>query len=68
VDCGGPAGLDWGVMVAALDTIVAVGLNGKPYYIHWGWFQISAANLLVIALMLAVFVLAVTVPFPGRRR
>ncbi len=55
-------------MVGTLDTIVAVGLNGKPYYIHWGWFQISAANLVVIALMLAVFVLAVTVPFPGRRR
>lgn len=49
-------------------TSLAVGLNGKPYYIHWGWFQISAANLAVIVLMVVVFALAVLVPFPGRRR
>jgi hypothetical protein len=55
-------------MVGGVDIILAVGLNGSPYYIHWGWFQISAANLAVIVLMLLVFVLAVAVPFPGRRR
>ncbi|HEY6318270.1 MAG TPA: hypothetical protein VI462_10340 [Acidimicrobiia bacterium] len=55
-------------MVGGVDTILAAGLNGTPYYIHWGWFQISASNLAVIVLMLLVFVLAVAVPFPGRRR
>ena len=55
-------------MVDALGTSLAVGLNSKPYYIHWGWFQISAANLLVIVLMVLVFALAIAVPFPRRRR
>ncbi len=45
----------------------AVNLNKRPYYIHWGWFQISAANLVVIGLMIVVFVAAVLLPFPGRR-
>lgn len=48
--------------------IIAVGLNGPGYYIHWGFVQLSLANLVVIALMLIVFMLALIVPFPGRRR
>jgi len=44
-----------------------VNLNHPAHYFHWGWFQISVANLLVIVLMLAVFVLALFLPFPGRR-
>jgi hypothetical protein len=55
-------------MEATVSAILAVGLNGKPYYIHWGWFQISAANLAVIALMLIVFTLAIVLPFPKERR
>jgi len=47
---------------------LAVGLNGQSYYIHWGWFQISAANLAVIGLMVLVFVMAVILPFPKQRR
>ena len=39
-----------------------------PHYVHWGFVQISVANLVVIALMIAVFVVAVLAPFPGRRR
>jgi hypothetical protein len=46
----------------------AVNLDHPARYIHWGWFQISVANLIVILLMLAVFVLAILLPFPGRRR
>lgn len=56
------------VSVRAINATLAVGLNGKPYYIHWGWFQISAANLVVIVAMVLVFILAIVVPFPGRRR
>ena len=36
-------------------------------YIHWGVVQISLANLIVIAVMLVVFVLALFLPFPGRK-
>jgi hypothetical protein len=45
----------------------AVNLNKHPYYIHWGAVQISAANLIVIGLMVVVFVLAILLPFPKDR-
>lgn len=49
--------------------LLAVGLNGTGYYIHWGFVQISLANLIVIILMIVVFVLALLLPFPkGRAR
>jgi hypothetical protein len=46
-----------------------VNLNKPPYYIHWGVIQLSLANAVVIALMVAVFVLAIVLPFPkgGKR-
>lgn len=49
-------------------SILAVGLNGPGYYIHWGFVQLSLANLVVIALMVAVFILALVLPFPGNRK
>ena len=42
-----------------------IDLNGRPHYLHSGWFLISVANLVVIVLMVAVFVLAISLPFPG---
>jgi ABC-type protease/lipase transport system fused ATPase/permease subunit len=39
-------------------------LNGRPHYLHSGWFLISVANLVVIVAMIVVFVLAIFVPFP----
>jgi hypothetical protein len=44
-----------------------IGLNGRPHYLHSGWFLISVANLVVIVAMIAVFVLAVVIPFPRDR-
>ena len=46
-----------------------VDLNGPGHYLHWGVIQISVANLVVIAVMLLIFVLAIVLPFPkGRGR
>jgi len=46
-----------------------INLNHPGHYIHWGFIQISLANLLVIVFMLVVFVLAIVLPFPhGRGR
>ena len=42
-------------------------LDGRPRYIHHGWFLISTANLVVIVAMVVVFALAIVVPFPGRK-
>jgi hypothetical protein len=46
----------------------AVNLDHPAKYVHWGWFQMSVANLVVILMMLVVFVLAIVLPFPGGRR
>ena len=45
-------------------VVLGLLLNGRPYVISWGWFQITLANLVVILLMIAVFALAVLAPFP----
>jgi len=41
-----------------------VNLNTPGRYIDWGFIQLSLANLLVIASMLVVFILAIILPFP----
>lgn len=33
-------------------------------YVHWGVVQISVTNLVIIAVMIAVFTAALFVPFP----
>jgi len=45
----------------------AVNLNHPGHYVHWGFIQISVANLVVIGLMLLTFVLALVLPFPHSR-
>jgi hypothetical protein len=55
------------------DSLVAalINLGGTGHYVHWGFIQISVANLVVILLMIVVFVLAILLPFPrhgGRDR
>ena len=46
--------------------IVAGGLlGGHAYFLRWGVVQISLANFVIVGLMLALFVLALIVPFPG---
>jgi hypothetical protein len=54
----------FGSLLAAL-----INLGGTGHYVHWGFIQISVANLVVIALMIVVFILAILLPFPrhGRR-
>ena len=41
-------------------------LNGPAHYVHWHFFQMSMANVIVIGLMIAVFILAIVIPFPKR--
>lgn len=51
----------------ATATVLAGRLDGTPTFVHWGVIQISAANLIVIILMLVVFVAALLLPFPKDR-
>ncbi|HTJ67064.1 MAG TPA: hypothetical protein VL551_06000 [Actinospica sp.] len=48
-------------------TAAPVDLNGPGHYLSWSFIQISAANLLMIVLILLAFVAALLLPFPGRR-
>jgi len=52
--------------VALLAAVVP--LDGRPRYVHHGWFLISVANLVVIVAMIVVFALSIVVPFPGGRK
>jgi len=45
-----------------------VNLSGPAHYLHWHFFQMSVANIVVILLLVIVFVLAVALPYPGRRK
>ena len=53
-------------MHAALSA--PVNLNHPGHYLHWGVINISYANLVVIGVMAALFVIALFLPFPGGRR
>ena len=55
-----------GVMAAAV-----FNLNHPAHTVDWEFIHLSVANVVVIGLMFAVFVLALLLPFPGaagRRR
>ncbi|CAB4829850.1 unannotated protein [freshwater metagenome] len=40
-----------------------VNLTKPGMYVHWGFIQISVANLIVIGLMALTFILAIAIPF-----
>jgi hypothetical protein len=47
---------------------LAVSLDQPASYWHiWEWIQISIPNLVVVLALLAVFVLALVLPFPKGR-
>lgn len=55
-------------MQLGVGGVLSINLNHPGHYVHWGVVQISVANLVVIALMIVVFVVAILLPFPGTRR
>jgi hypothetical protein len=42
-------------------------MNQPGTYLHWNVFTVSVANLVLIAVMVAIFGAALLLPFPGRR-
>jgi hypothetical protein len=50
---------------AVKDSLVGslIDLNGPGRYVHWGFIQISVANLVLIGLMVIVFFAAILIPF-----
>ena len=51
----------------AANGLAAVDLNAPGSYLTWSIFTISVANLVLIAVMVAIFGIALLAPFPGRR-
>src|SRR5579859_4439281 len=47
---------------------VAINLNHPGSYLTWNVFTISVSNLVLIAVMVAIFGAALLIPFPGRHR
>jgi len=45
--------------------MTAMRLAAVGRYIHWGVIQISVTNFVVILVMIALFVAALLLPFPG---
>jgi len=56
--------------LAALPVVLGslIDLNGSGHYVHWGFVQISVANLILIGLMVVVFLGAILIPFRRRDR
>jgi hypothetical protein len=50
-----------------MNTPLAVDLNSPGSYLNWSIFTVSIANLVLIAVMVAIFGAALLLPFPGRR-
>jgi hypothetical protein len=48
--------------------VPAVDLSSPGRYLHWSIFIVSESNLVLIAVMVVIFGLALVVPFPGHRR
>ena len=55
-------------MDASAPLVMAINLNHPGRYVHWGVVQLSVANLVVILVMIAIFVAALLLPFPGTKR
>lgn len=58
-------------MIAVVTPVVFAALfdlSEPARYLHWHFFQMSVANVVVIVLMIAVFVAAIFIPFPKRER
>src|SRR5215470_12422367 len=52
----------------AATQFAAVDLNQPGSYVHWSIFDVSVANLVLIAVMVVIFGAALVLPFPGRHR
>jgi len=52
----------------ALTSSGAADLNQPGTYLHWSIFDISVANLVVIAVMVVIFAAALLLPFPRPRQ
>ena len=59
--------ITWGAPSARLPPFPQsrrIDVNSPAPYFHWGFILISLPNLVLIAVMVALFIAALIVPFP----
>jgi len=57
------------IHAAAAAVLGAVfNLNHPAHVVHWHFIKLPLANVIVIALMLVAFAVAIALPFPGAAR
>lgn len=54
--------------MSSLPAAALFDLSDPAHYVHWHFFQMSVANLIVILLMIVIFAAAILIPYPRRRR
>lgn len=47
---------------------LALSLNGPAKFITWGFISVSVPNLIMIALIIIFFALALVLPFPSHKQ
>ena len=47
---------------------LAININQPSTLLHWSIFQVTVANLVLIAVMVGIFAAALLIPFPRGRR
>jgi hypothetical protein len=55
------------IMTATVLSAV-FNLNNPAHVLEWHFIKLPVANVVVIGMMLAVFALAIALPFPGASR
>jgi hypothetical protein len=61
----------WGHRPLSVETVLLgaiINLNHPAHVVHWHFFQMSLANLVVIVVMIVVFAAAIALPFPTHGR
>ena len=59
---------DMSIPAVAADRTLAINLNQPGTLLHWSIFDVSVANLVLIAVMVVIFGVALLIPFPDGHR
>lgn len=54
-------------MITSWGLGALVNLDHPGRFVHWHFIDLSLSNVIVMALMVVTFVVALVAPFPGRR-
>ncbi len=49
-------------------SLLAISLNGPAKFFNWGFISVSIPNLIMIASIIVLFVLALLLPFPSHNK